>query len=413
MRPQAVPVISSQAPTADGPSTAPPLAVPARIIVILLALAPLPLAVPSGYGLLWIVSYASVGVLLTIRRPGNPIGWVLLGLGWTLALLSGEMDVTPGQFTDGSLSLPQMGMAWLLNASAMPAFTLFAALMAIFPTGRFPGGRWGVALRAAIGVDIVMSALMAFAPLANVNMPGYPDGALVPNPFAIAPESVIWDVVAMVPTFLVAIGILVLAAVSLIARYRHSVGVERAQMRWMATAVGTLIVALLGGLVGRGIFADSVGGAAWVPSILAFAALPVAIGIAVLRYRLYEIDRIISRTIGWGLTTGLVALVFGLLIVGLQALLAPVTNASTLVVAGSTLVAAALVMPLHRRLQAAVDRRFNRARVDAQHALETFGNQLREEVDLDSVSSHLVGIAARTVQPQAIGLWTRHGGASG
>ena len=84
-----------------------------------------------------------------------------------------------------------------------------------------------------------MSALMAFAPLANVNMPGYPDGALVPNPFAIAPESVIWDVVAMVPTFLVAIGILVLAAVSLIARYRHSVGVERAQMRWMATAVGT------------------------------------------------------------------------------------------------------------------------------------------------------------------------------
>jgi len=153
-----------------------------------------------------------------------------------------------------------------------------------------------------------------------------------------------------------------------------------------------------------------VGGAAWVPSILAFAALPVAIGIAILRYRLYEIDRIVSRTIGWLLTTGLVAITFGLLIVGLQALLAPVTSGSTLVVAGSTLVAAAIFQPLHRRIQGAVDRRFNRSRVDAQRALEAFGTQLRDEVDLDAVSSHLVGVTTQAVQPKIVGLWTRSGG---
>jgi hypothetical protein len=410
MRPDTVPVFSPRVAAADGTSVTPPLAVPARIVVILLALAPLPVAIPSGYGLLWIVPYASVGVLLTIRRPRNPIGWVLLGLGWTLALLSGEMDVTPAQFTDGSLTLPQSAEAWLLNVSAMPAFTLFAALMAIFPTGQFPRGRWGAALRVAIGIDLVMAALTAFAPQINVNMPGYPDGALVPNPFAIAPDSAFWHVVPVELTFFVGIAIMVLAAVSLVVRARRASGVERQQLRWVAASVGALVVAMLGGLVMSIVL---VNGLAYLPSILAFAALPISIGIAVLRYRLYEIDRIISRTIGWTLTTGLVALVFGLLIVGLQALLAPVTDQSTLVVAGSTLVAAALFMPLYRRVQTAVDRRFNRARIDAQRALDGFGNQLRDEVDLNAVSDHLVGVAARTVQPQAIGLWTRQGGASG
>jgi hypothetical protein len=386
-----------------------PLRIPARVVVILLALAPLPFAIPSGYGLLWLVSYGCVGVLLSIRRPGNPIGWILLGLGWGQALLSGEMDVTPAQFTDGTLSQVQMVEAFLLGASGLVTFTLFAILMAIFPSGRLPRGRWGVALRIAIGIDLALAVLVAFAPLINVNMPGHPDGAMVPNPLAIAPDAAVWGVVAIGPLFFIAIGILVLASASLIVRARRSSGIERQQVRWVAASVVTLVVAMIGGLVASGV----VGGVAYMPAILAFAGLPLSIGVAVLRYRLYEIDRIMSRTIGWGLTTGLVAAVFGLLIVGLQALLEPVASGSTLVVAASTLAAAALFMPLHRRLQAAVDRRFNRAKVDAQRALETFGNQLREEVDLDSVSGHLVGVAARTVQPQAIGLWTRQRRASG
>ncbi len=385
-----------------------PLPIPARIVVILLALAPLPFAIPSGYGLLWLASYASVGVLLSIRRPGNPIGWILLGLGWGQALLSGEMDVTPAQFTDGTLSQLQMVEAFLLGASGLVTFTLFAILMAIFPSGRLPQGRWGVALRIAIGIDLAMAAVVAFAPIINVNMPGYPDGAMVPNPLAIAPDAPAWDVVPIELLFFIAIGILVLAAASLILRAQRSSGVEQQQVRWVSASVGALIVAMIGGLLASGV----VGGVAYIPAILAFAGLPLSIGIAVLRYRLYEIDRIVSRTIGWTLTTGLVAAVFGLLIVGLQALLAPVTSESTLVVAGSTLVAAALFMPLHRRLQAAVDRRFNRSRVDAQRALEAFGVQLRDEVDLDAVSSHLVGVATQAVQPQLVGLWTRHGGAT-
>jgi hypothetical protein len=199
---------------------------------------------------------------------------------------------------------------------------------------------------------------------------------------------------------------------TLLVRFRRARGPEREQYKWflaaLAATLGTVIFAFAMILL-----VDLNGTWMWWPAVFAYPLIPLSIGIAVLRYRLYEIDRIVSRTIGWLLTTGLVAAAFGLLIVGLQALLAPVTNESTLVVAGSTLVAAALFMPLYRRVQAAVDRRFNRAKVDAQRALETFGSQLRDEVDLDSVAGNLVGVAAQTVQPQAIGLWTRQGGTSG
>ncbi len=388
---------------AAGATAERPLGVAASVAVVVGTLAAIPIALPSGYGLLWVASYASVGGLLVIRRPRNPIGWILLGLGWSLGLLSGEMDVTPGQFTDGSLSLPEMGLAWLLNASGA-AFTLFAALMATFPSGRLPGGRWGTALRVALGVDVALAVLTAFAPRINVNMPGYPDGAMVPNPFAIAPDSPFWRAVPIGLLFFVGIGIIVLAAISLVARARRSASVEREQIRWVAASVGALIVAMVGGIVVSGAINN---GIAYVPAILAFAALPISIGIAVLRYRLYDIDRIISRTLAYAIVTAVLAGVFGAAVLGLQALLRPVTAESQVAVAASTLLVAALFGPIRHRVQRVVDRRFDRSRYDAARVADGFGARLRDRLELDAVSAELASTAHAALRPASVSVWVR------
>ena len=279
-------------------------------------------------------------------------------------------------------------------------FAAFGVIPLIFPNGRPLPGVWRWVL-----VVVVFEGVMSV--LADVTRAGsLIDGYAPLNPLGITdgPVPIVGDLGQHVGAPLVAL----VALLSVVARYRRGDLIERQQLRWFTAAVAVAITGLAILLFTRAARHDRL-----LILIFALGLVPLGIGIAILRYRLYEIDRIMSRTIGWGLTTGLVAAVFGLLIVGLQALLEPVASGSTLVVAASTLAAAALFMPLHRRLQAAVDRRFNRAKVDAQHALETFGNQLREEVDLDLVSGHLVGVAARTVQPQAIGLWTRQRRASG
>jgi hypothetical protein len=229
-------------------------------------------------------------------------------------------------------------------------------------------------------------------------------------PLAIAPDWPGWPVI-QTGVFVAVLAALAAAIGTLVVRFRRSRGVEREQYKWLlaalAATLGTFVFAFAMILL-----VDPAGTWMWIPAVLTYPLIPISIGIAILRYRLYEIDRIISRTIGWAMTTGLVAALFGLLIIGLQAVLAPVTRESTLAVAASTLLAATLFGPIHRRVQTAVDRRCNRGRVDAQHALEAFGVQLRDEVDLDAVSSHLVGVATQSVQPRVVGLWTRQGGAT-
>ncbi len=140
---------------------------------------------------------------------------------------------------------------------------------------------------------------------------------------------------------------------------------------------------------------------------LVFATIPIAIGIAILRYRLYEIDRLISRTIGWGVLTVILGGVFVGLVLGLQALLAPLTRSNTLAVAGSTLLVAALFQPLRRRVQGLVDRRFNRSRYDAQLALDAFSARLRDEVDLDTLQGSLLTLVEATLEPTTVSLWLR------
>ena len=189
-------------------------------------------------------------------------------------------------------------------------------------------------------------------------------------------------------------------------RFRRGDPVQRQQVKWLLAVAGVAAIAFPAALA-FGPSESSVALAFWVVAFLAYLALPIAIGIAVLRYRLYEIDRIISRTIGYAVVTVTLATVFAGAILLFQAVLAPLTGRNTVAVAASTLVAATLFQPLRRRVQAVVDRRFNRARYDAERTAAAFAAQLRDEVDLESLGADVLAVVAQTVAPATAGLWIR------
>ena len=203
------------------------------------------------------------------------------------------------------------------------------------------------------------------------------------------------------------LGLIGLGLAGQVVRYRRGTEIERLQVRWLAAAVSVVLVGFIGLFLEQMIRPTSGPLASAVIAYAGILAMPIAIGIAVLRYRLYELDRLISRTIGWALVTGILVAVFALLVVALQAALTPVTDESTLAVAASTLVAFALFQPLRRRVQRAVDRRFDRARYDGQRTTAVFADRVRNEVDLWTLRDALVGTAAGAVRPSGAGLWLR------
>jgi hypothetical protein len=206
---------------------------------------------------------------------------------------------------------------------------------------------------------------------------------------------------------------LILAMAALATRYRRGDRVERLQIRWLLAAMAITIVGFAGVVIEFAIRTD---GGVNISAFVAYAGIlfmPIAIGVAVTRYRLYEIDRIISRTLGYGLVTVTLALVFVVGVLGLQAVLAPFTRDNTIAVAASTLVVAALFQPLRRRVQGAVDRRFDRARYDGQKVVDAFGRQLRDEVDLDRLRGTLLATADDVVRPVSASVWLRSGEVAG
>jgi hypothetical protein len=192
------------------------------------------------------------------------------------------------------------------------------------------------------------------------------------------------------------------AALSIVIRYRRGDEVERHQLKWLIAVVTVAAVAFPVAFIAP---ASPVTDVAFVLGLFALLALPVAIGIAILRYRLYEIDKLISRTIGWTVVSGLLVATFALLVIGLQAVLQGMTQGDTLAVAASTLVAFALFQPVRRTVQRAVDRRFDRARYDAQQTADRFAERLRHEVDLDTLAIELEGTVRGVIRPTAASLW--------
>jgi hypothetical protein len=348
-----------------------------------------------------VVIDATVGAIVASRRPENPVGWLLCLAGVTISTSSFASQYAIYALLARPGSLPAgEALAWIA-AWQLPIMNGIPVLyLLLFPTGRLPSRRWRPVAWLTVAFVIVGVVLSALSPGAYL-------GSLGPirNPLGIEGLTAIYKAVffTMAPLLIGA------AVLSVFVRLRRSVGIERQQLKWFAYAVAAFAVGII--LVSVITVVDTPpwferAGVAFFT--LAGAAYPVAIGIAILRYRLYDIDRIINRTLVYGSLTAMLALVYLGGVVGLQATLRGLTGQeSTLAIVASTLAIAALFSPLRRRVQGFVDRRFYRRKYDATKTLAAFNARLRDETDLDALSGDLVGVASRTVQPDHVSLWLR------
>ena len=385
------------------------LGLAARLAIVGLVIGAQILSTTSSYGPAGLLSlpYGAMGAVLVMRRPQNSIGWILLGMALGFALVSVPVTGTSQQFADGSVDL-SVALFAIIHAGLGTTLTfLFAVLVMVFPSGRLPVGRWGRLGRAALGVGLVCAAAAYVVPEISVR---YPVSAWVRNPGALLPDLPIWRVINPGTVVLPVLLVVIAGSVSLVVRVRRTNGTERQQLRWIAASFAVLMTAMVSGLIiGSLVPGSGDSGLAWAPAMVAFPMVPIAIGIAVLRYRLYDIDRIISRTISYGVVSAILVAVYAGLILVLQGPLGAITGGETVAVAASTLAAAALFQPIRRRTQAAVDHRFNRARYDAERTIDALATRLRDEMDLPIVRSAVVDAVARSVEPTAASLWLRPG----
>jgi hypothetical protein len=367
------------------------------------------LTLPDPWRAAWVAANGIAGAILVARRPRNVIGWLLLLL--IAFAFTGITEPTPAQIAAmeaGTTPPLQAFRIWTGAQSGTWAFFAYGVLGLVFPTGRLPGGRWRMPSSVLVGLGVVVAVVSMVSPWLSVTVDGGTATTLVPNPLAIAPGAAFWSALPDGDTAFIAIlAVLAAGVVSVIVRALRSEGVVRLQMRWLASSLACVAAGLVIGGVAILIGGESVGELAWIPASIGFLTVPVAVTVAVLRHRLLDIDRIVSRTIGWALASGVLVAIFLLGVAGLQALLSGVTQGETLAVAASTLLAVACFQPVRSRLQRMVDRRFDRGAYDRDRVVTSFGGRLRDELDLATVQGALVATAEDAVRPVASGVWLR------
>jgi hypothetical protein len=341
---------------------------------------------------------ATIGALVASRRPRHPVGWLLLAMALALTLSGAGggykwygLVARPGTLPAASY------LVGFSNGLNIVSISCAGFVLLLTPTGSLPSRHWRWWARVAAAAAVVFVAASVVDP-----MPVYPEYPGIGNPFGV-PALAEPPLDTLIPAAgLVVLVALVVAAGSLVGRFRRARGVERQQLRWLAWGAALAAVALVVAIAELARHGDTVLFQAAIGACMAL--LPLATGAAILRYRLYDLDRIISRTLAYGLLTVLLGLGYAAVVLGLGRLL---PQGSSLVVAAATLAVAAVFQPARRRIQQAVDRRFNRGRYDAARTIAAFSTRLRDQVDLDTLTSELLAVVDQTMQPTQASLWLR------
>ena len=382
------------------------LAVPSLVFLVLGPGRPAPNDLFGGVaGLSFVIvslAFATVGAIVASRLPANPIGWIFCVTGVATAV--GQVSYQYANLGLHAPSEPLAGSAaaaWLSGVTTPIVSAMFVLSVLFFPDGRLPSRRSRlVVATTSIGIaSIVLASALAPGPL-------YGRFAEVSNPFGVAGAGSLTEAMDAVGWLLVWGG-LVLATVAASLRLRRSHGVERQQLKWVLTVgavVATTTIAVMGSW-----FVWPEGSLQLRMAVIgvSFSLFPAGVGIAILRYRLYDIDVVINRALVYGGLTATLAAMYLASVLLLQLALSPVTADNGLAIAASTLAVAALFRPARRRIQLAVDRRFYRQKYDAARTLEQFGVYLRDEVDLEALATALRRVVGETMRPQHVSLWLR------
>ena len=344
-----------------------------------------------------VASLGVVGALVVTRQPRNPVGWIL----WVASCLVALSIVSEIAIYRASIDpvIPPWAvlLTWFGGILFVPAIGMVIVFVPLlFPDGRLlsPRWRWLVAFSVVSLVVIALPLMFTPGPLSN--------SAIITNPIGIPGFDQLVPLLGVATELMLVIAF-PLAISAAVIRYRRGTSVERQQLKWFAAAVVVTGIGFLAAFVP----VEPIASLGWVVGLVGLLTLPVAIGMAILRYRLYDIDRIISRTIGYLIVTGMLVVVFVGAVLVSRAILGQFLGENPVGVAASTLIVAALFQPLRRRVQRVADRKFDRARYNGQRTTEAFAERLRDQVDLGDVMADLTSTATGALRPTAIMLWIR------
>lgn len=350
-------------------------------------------------GMVLAIAYNLVGWIIVRRQPSNALGWVFLGVGFFESLSIATSAYAVDAYGIGNGTWPLAAEAsWIQVWAWMPGFALFTTLsILLFPDGRLPSRRWaGAAWLACIGFALGLPMAIASWPYRGAQIMNANNEIPTGDSFMTAAFAV-----QSVGTILLTIAA-VLCVAGMVARFRRSTGTVRQQLKWFTWAASVEIVLIV---IWENLPLDPVTGMAF--ALVITPIMPIVTTLAILRYRLFDIDRIVSRTVAWAIVTTVLVAVFATVNLALQEALASVTQAGSLAIAVSTLVAFALFQPIRQRIQAIVDRRFDRAKVDADRSVDLLAHRLRSAVELDAIRADVLGTVQATVRPANATLWLR------
>jgi hypothetical protein len=354
--------------------------------------------------ILGMLVFVGVGLLLVLRLPRQPVGWLFLAAGTLLQVTTAAGAYSWAAFVRAPGTLP-WGVPVLLSGYGwIPAMgCLFIAIM-LFPTGQPPSRRWNPAVPLlALATTILAATELAQPEFLVPQSFSAPSGPLLVVPSPLAADGVLGMIVGYLHGSPLLYIVLLLPVAAVLARFRTATGNERQQLKLFAYASSISVLVF----VFAGVLFPYLAGFGPTVAILALDLIPISVAIAILRYRLYDIDLLIKRTLVYGATSAAVAVSFFLGLVALQAALRPLTSGSEFAVAASTLFSFALFQPIRRRVQDGVNRRFDRSRYNATRTVDAFADVLRDEVDLDELRADLIGSVQQTMAPAHMSLWLR------